>query len=169
MPTNWRVSDNRSHCKTGMFAETAVEEGMYGVGTGPNPESSPNASKEITLASGEVAQVSKEKHDRAMKVKKGDTLLMADKMTNTVFQGKVLSDPDGPFRPSSRDTCFKMRVMQREYEKGWNNIYIKNDACQVDWRVEWKKVGPITPQWIRCLRPNRLGHTIFEITEGLPQ
>ena len=164
MPRVWRVSDCRSHCKTGMWTETAVEESIYGVGIGLNPGTSPNASKEITLRSGEVVQVSKDKHDRAMKVKKGDTLLMADKITNTVFEGEVLSDPDGPFRPSSRDTCFKKQVMRREYKRGWNNIYIINDACQVDWRVNWKRVGSITPEWIRCLRPHLFGPTIFEIT-----
>jgi hypothetical protein len=151
-----------------MWTETAVNEGIYGVGIGRNPDTSPSASKEITLTSGEAAQVSKDKHDRAMKVNKGDTLFMADKMTNMVFEGEVLSDPDGPFRPSSRDTCFKKQVMRREYEGGWNNIYIKNDACQVDWRVKWKRVGPITPQWIHCLRPHLFGPTIFEITGAVP-
>ena len=165
----WSVSDCRSHCKTGMWALTATEDGCYGIGASPSDD--PKSIIQATLLSGETANVSKVCYTLAMKVKKGDTFFMADKFRGRIFQGRVLEDPIGPFRTSSVPNSFKDRVCDRENKIGKPNTprMTRDQGIQVSFpKVSWKDIGPVTPEWNEYLQACQMRPALVQLKNPPP-
>jgi len=169
----WSASDCRSHNDDGWWMRTATEQGCYGMGIAPKSRG-PNANAMIDLESGEQAEVSKKCYKMAMKVKKGDTLLTADKFRGIVFQGTVLEDAVGPFRSSSFPNSFKQQVRARiEKETGRpispRRLYpVETDVEVFLPKVTWKEVGPITPEWNAYLHADHIRGALMKLTTPPP-
>jgi hypothetical protein len=134
----------------------------------------PKANIMVELASGEQAEVSKKCYEMAMKIKKGDTLLTADKFRGIVFQGTVMEDAVGPFRSSSFPNSFKQQVRARiSKETGRPPSPHRLTPVEADIevfmpKVMWKEVGPITPEWNAYLHATHIRPTVLKLTAPPP-
>ena len=129
-----------------------------------------SANIQVELSSGEKVSVSKACYTSSMKLKKGDTLFMADKFRGRIFQGLMLEDAIGPVRTSSYPNTFKQRVWEREVaakSRVTPRLAPEEETQVLFPKVQWKDIGPATAEWEKYLKTS-VPTTVVALTTPPP-
>jgi len=157
-PKNFfRVSDNHSHCRSGVnLAKHFAEKGVYNVCL--------NGEDEYFLLKKET-KISHRRYRSIKDITQGSVIFMADTVGNAVYRGLVtslpiyenisgseVSDPEKRSSiwmvPFDYHTPSDRRKIEQRIKDG------KEYYAGVHWNVEWSVLCPLTDVWKAILKPS---------------
>ena len=157
-PKNFfRVSDNHSHCRSGVnLAKHFAEKGVYNVCL--------NGEDDYLLLN-KKTKISHRRYCAVKGINQGSVIFMADTVGNAVYRGVVTSNPiyenisgsevsDLEKRtsiwmvPHDYNTPSDRRKIEQRIKEG------KEYYAGVHWNVEWSLLCPLTDIWTAILKPS---------------